>query len=112
MYSRAAFRRNQATNLVLELQASFADERRLDLGCDREVGRVARYAGAVRDWIVARVPAASRVLALIAGIFDGIDGYKATDALRDRENDRQRALAFQLAGLLDGVDAPLIEVAS
>lgn len=104
MYSRAAFRRNQATDLVLELQASMADEHRLDLGCDREVGRAARYAGAVRDWIVVRVPATSRVLALIAGILDGVDTYRATDALRDRENDKQLLIARELAGMLDRPD--------
>lgn len=90
--------------LALELQASLLDERRLDLGCDREVGRAERYATAVRDWLAARVPAASRVISLLGGIFDGVTGYRAVDALRDRENSKQLLIARELAGMLDRPD--------
>lgn len=104
MYSRAAFQRNRATELVMELEASLADEARLDASCDRQIRAVARYAAAVREWVAVRVPSTSRVFAFVGGICDGIGGYRAVDALRDRENARQRALALRLAGMLDGVD--------
>lgn len=112
MYSRAAFRRNRATEMVLELEASLAVEQQLDHGADREVGHVARYAGAVRAWIVARVSPTSRVIALLDGVADGLRGYRAVDDLRDQENAKQLAIARELAGLLDGIDeaAPTVAV--
>lgn len=103
-FSSRAFRRNRATEMVLELEASLADAQRFDRGADREVGRIARYAGAVRQWIVARVPPTSHVLGLLDGIRDGARGYRAVDALRDREVEKQIAIAKTLAGMLDRVD--------
>lgn len=103
-FSSQAFRRNRATEMVLELQASLVDEQRLDRGADRQVGRVERFLDAVERWIAARVPATSQVFVLLGGANDGLHGWRAVDALRDRENARQLALAKQLAGLLDGVE--------
>jgi hypothetical protein len=94
----------QQVELAMELEASLADEQWLDHGADREVGRVARYAGAVREWIVARVPPTSRVMSFLDGISDGLRGYRAVDALRDRENRKQIAIARELAGVLDRLD--------
>ena len=105
MYSRQAFVRNRATDLAMELQASLADEGKLDARCDRQVTAISRFASAVREWVAARVPSTSRVFVLVGGILDALGAYRAVDALRDRENRRQLQLAKDLAGLLDGVSA-------
>jgi len=104
MYSRAAYRRNQATELILELQASIADEAKLDARCDRQVNAVIQFATAVRAWVVARVPSTSRVFVFVGGILDALAGYRAVDALRDRESQKQLFIARELAGLLDRPD--------
>ena len=40
----------------------------------------------------------------VGGILDAIGGYRAIDAMRDRENARQCELVRALSGMLDGVD--------
>lgn len=103
-FSSESFRRNRATALVMDLQASLADEAKLDARRDGRVRAIATYADAVNDWLVTHVPGARRALLLLAGIVDALRAERAIDALVDSENAKQLRLARELAGLLDGVD--------
>lgn len=103
-FTSAAFRRNRATDMALEIQAALADAQRLDGGCDTHVKRATRYTLAGCDWVAANIPGAARVLALIGGTVDELRAFAAVDALRDRKVAEACADAKALAGLLDGVD--------
>lgn len=100
-FSHRRFLRNQATELVLELQASMWVENRADQTADRHVGILERAVTAVRDWLMPRVASESRVHRFLTATFGALAGYRAADEIRDRENDRQLQLALQIAGILD-----------
>lgn len=103
-FTSTAFRRNRATEMVLELQADLVDAQRLDRGADRHVGTVARFAEALEGWLAARLTRESRAFVILGGCIDAVAGYRAADELRDRKVAEALADAKALAGLLDRFD--------